>query len=308
MRGLRLVELARPRIIRILWQLILSLSHVRVQGSVVLLLIVFIVITILPRISIAASWRRGWPLTGGRRISTILTLIVLFAIVRAISMAPRDRAHIATLGGTSHEGRDQRFRGIHRPDNWNIRLQAKRHTSQLVCERGKASAFAPFALGASNKHLPFRQGIVNGKLHHDGVAITTGGLIHRRVILRRGDGTFILGHSGNAGCRRSGSFITTCLYRRMWCAMLSLDKNSRALQLHDSIGHRCCRMWTSSSLRHSKQLPRAAIMASANSVATPSLIAAATLSVVMKLAPFNASLSAVEAVSTCINGLMGLIN
>jgi anti-sigma-K factor RskA len=62
---------------------------------------------------------------------------------------------------------------------------------------------------------------------------------------------------------------------------------------------------TSSSLRHSKRFPRAAITASANSVATPSLIAAATSSEDANPAPFNASLSAAEAVS---NFDVGLIN
>jgi hypothetical protein len=82
MRGLRLVELAHSRIVGIFWQLVLGLSHVGVRGVIFLLLIIiFIIITILWWISIATSWRWGWPLTGGRRISMILTLIVLFAII-----------------------------------------------------------------------------------------------------------------------------------------------------------------------------------------------------------------------------------
>jgi hypothetical protein len=47
-----------------------------------------------------------------------------------------------------------------------------------------------------------------------------------------------------------------------------------------------------------KATPKAAITASANSVATPSLIATAISSEVTKPVPFYASLSAAEAVST----------
>jgi hypothetical protein len=112
-------------------------------------------------------------LTGGRRISMILTLIVLFAIIRAIGTATRDRAPLATLGGTSSEGRDQRSWG-NRHNSRDFRIQAKRHMSQTACERGKALTFAPLALGAVTKHLQFRQGIVKAKLHQDGVAITQG--------------------------------------------------------------------------------------------------------------------------------------
>jgi hypothetical protein len=65
-------------------------------------------------------------------------------------------------------------------------------------------------------------------------------------------------------------------------------------------------MRTSSLLRHSKQLPRAAITASTNLAATPSLIAAATSSEVTKPAPFDASLAAVEVVLHL--GELGLIN
>jgi hypothetical protein len=83
----------------------------------------------------------------------------------------------------------------------------------MACQQGEASTFALLALGALTEHLPFRQGIIDGKLHRDGVAITTGGLIHGQVILWGGDGTFLFGYSRNAGCRRSGGFITACLYR-----------------------------------------------------------------------------------------------
>jgi hypothetical protein len=61
----------------------------------------------------------------------------------------------------------------------------------------------------------------------------------------------------------------------------------------------------SSSASCSKRLPRATITANANSAATPPSIAAVTSSEVAKPAPFDASLSAAEAMSL---GDMGLIN
>jgi hypothetical protein len=98
--------------------------------------------------------------------------------------------------------------------------------------------------------------------------------------------------------------------------MLSLGWSNWAFRLRDSIGrrHRCTRCCGIQIHKDadiliaeaSKRLPRAAITASANSAATPSLIAAATLSEVVKPVPFNASLSVAEAVSTV--DMLGLIN
>jgi hypothetical protein len=95
---LGLIEFAHPRIIGVFWQTVLSLSHFRVRGVISVLLILLIIITIMWWISIAASWQRGWPLTGGMRISLILTLITLFALVRAVSPSPLDRTP-GPLGG-----------------------------------------------------------------------------------------------------------------------------------------------------------------------------------------------------------------
>ncbi len=95
-----------------------------------------------------------------------------------------------------------------------------------------------------------------------------------------------------------------------------LGKSVWAFRLHDSADvvaalgaavYKSARMRTSSSLRHSKQLQRAAITASASSAAAPSLISAATLSEVMKPAPFNANLLAADAVPLGDKEL-GLIN
>ena len=63
------------------------------------------------------------------------------------------------------------------------------------------------------------------KLDQDGTSITTRELIDGRVILRRGEGTFLHGCGWNSGSRRSGGFITTCLEGQEWCALFSLGKN-----------------------------------------------------------------------------------
>jgi hypothetical protein len=104
MWGLRLVELAHPSIIWVLGLFVLGFPHFGVRGFIVLILILVIIITILWWITITASWWRDWPLTGGRRISLILTLIVIFSFVRAVGSAPLDGARVATLGGASSKG------------------------------------------------------------------------------------------------------------------------------------------------------------------------------------------------------------
>ena len=70
--------------------------------------------------------------------------------------------------------------------------------------------------------------------------------------------------------------------------------------------YKSVRMQTSSLLRQWKQFLRAAIMASANLVATPSFITAAISLEVVKPAPLNASLLSAETVLTV--NLLGLIN
>ena len=101
--------------------------------------------------------------------------------------------------------------------------------------------------------------------------------------------------------------------------MLSLDENVWAFQLSKTVSaivvaalgaavYKSARMRTSSSLRDSKQLLRAAIMAFASLAATHSHIAAANLLEFANPAPFNASLLAAEAVSMHVDSILGLIN
>ena len=73
------------------------------------------------------------------------------------------------------------------------------------------------------------------KLHQDGMAITARGLICESS---SGEemAPFSLGHSSNAGSGRSGSFITTCLYRGVWWFIHSFSENVRAFQLQNSVG------------------------------------------------------------------------
>jgi hypothetical protein len=149
------------------------------------------------------------------------------------------------------------------------------------------------------------------------VPITTRGLIDGRVILRRGEGTFLRGNSSNTGGRRSGGFITTCLERREWRTLFSLGESARPIRGHDGIGrrHRCTRC-CGIKLRDGElvlfgELLEATPEGNHHGICqlggnTPP-IAAMTSSEVAKPAPFNASLAVAEAVLLGDMGV-GLIN
>jgi hypothetical protein len=77
MRGLRPVELAHPSIVRVLRLFILGFPHFRVQGFIILVFLIFVVIAMLWWITITASWQWNWPLSGGRRVVLILTLVIV---------------------------------------------------------------------------------------------------------------------------------------------------------------------------------------------------------------------------------------
>jgi hypothetical protein len=74
MRGLRLVELAHPGIVRVLRLFVLSFPHLRVRRFIILIFLVFLVFR--RWITITVLWQWNWPLSGERRIILILTLIV----------------------------------------------------------------------------------------------------------------------------------------------------------------------------------------------------------------------------------------
>jgi hypothetical protein len=127
MRGLRLVELACPRIVWVLGLFILGFPHFRVRGFIILIFLILVII--LQWISITTSWRWSWPLSGGWRVVLILTLVVVPSYVRTVGSSPRD-----SLGRVSHKGRDQLSWDIHQPGYRDFWLQAKRHMSQPACK------------------------------------------------------------------------------------------------------------------------------------------------------------------------------
>ena len=75
MRGLRLVELAHPGIVRVLRLFVLGFPHFGVRGFIILIFLIFI--TIRWWNTITASWRWCWSLIGRRRIVLILTLVTV---------------------------------------------------------------------------------------------------------------------------------------------------------------------------------------------------------------------------------------
>ena len=81
--GLWLIKLAGPHILWILWLISISLLHLRVRG-VILVLVLFVIVAILRRIPITASWWWSRPLTkwswraiAGLRIAFFLLLALL---------------------------------------------------------------------------------------------------------------------------------------------------------------------------------------------------------------------------------------
>jgi hypothetical protein len=166
------------------------------------------------------------------------SLWALCPLPNSLQLGPRNSHSAWDLAfAVSTKSHSNRSWWTHWPARRAFWLVPERYSCQSTGKGGKVQTSSPPDLLVSAMLAPRGHKPVNWKLHRDGAPITTRGLVHRQVILRRGEGTFLCMPSRSAGSRRSGGFIITCLYQQEWSSLFSLGKNVWAFRLHDGIGH-----------------------------------------------------------------------